>query len=320
MRKNFVILVAALFVILSLVSCLGTRGEDDEGTYAFESDLSGIAEEDEEKTAENKAENDIDAEKNSLNQSKIEGADGNIDSKSGLKTDTSELSANTDKNNEDAAAGGEAYTSSSAFAKQPENEGNVSENDEYAVFDGALFIGDSRTEGLSLYSGIKNADFFCAKSLSIDKVTDGEKVTVFGTKMSIYELLESKNYKKVYISLGLNELGWTHIERYIEEYTELINAVKESQPDAVIFVQALLPVSKEKSDKGGTVNNAQIYWYNTNLAKMAEDTGTLYINADTPLIDENGCLLPDAATDGVHLKSEYCKIWARRLAELSSPE
>lgn len=76
----------------------------------------------EEKTAENKAENDIDAEKNSLNQSKIEGADGNIDSKSGLKTDTSELSANTDKNNEDAAAGGEAYTSSSAFAKQPENE------------------------------------------------------------------------------------------------------------------------------------------------------------------------------------------------------
>ncbi|MCI8631804.1 MAG: hypothetical protein HFG67_05935 [Firmicutes bacterium] len=237
---------------------------------------------------------------------------------SGIGADKIQKTENNDVNTEANAGAYELKAAGDAAADRSENTNEVHNSEQYKVFDGALFIGDSRTEGLSLYSGIKNADFFCAKSLSIDKVTDGNKVTVGGSKMSVYELLDSKQYSKVYISLGLNELGWTHIEKYIDEYKTLIEAVHGSQPDAVIVVQALLPVTKEKSDKGGTVNNAQIYWYNTNLAQMASDMGVTYINADEPLIDAEGALLSDSTTDGVHLKSEYCKIWAAELAELSA--
>lgn len=187
----------------------------------------------------------------------------------------------------------------------------------YQIFDNALFIGDSRTEGLSLYSGITNADFFCAKSLTIDRIVNGEAVKVGGNKISIYELLEGKEYTSVYISLGLNELGWVHIEDFVNAYKTLIGAVRESQPDAVVYVQSLIPVTEEKSAKGGIVTNEQIYWYNTHIVEIAEETGVNYLNADAPLINENGALLPDATTDGVHFKSDYCRIWAEKIAELS---
>ena len=198
----------------------------------------------------------------------------------------------------------------------PDNKTD-SAGDAYTVFQDALFIGDSRTEGLSLYSGITNADFFCAKSLSIDRILDGAKVGSGKNKRTIYEQLARKTYSKVYISLGLNELGWTYIDRFTDDYETLIHEIQKNQPNAVIYVQALIPVTAEKSERDTVENNNQIYWYNTHLVTVAENTGAVYLNADKPLIGEDGALLPDATTDGVHFKSHYCKLWAARIAELS---
>lgn len=187
----------------------------------------------------------------------------------------------------------------------------------YKVFDGALFIGDSRTEGLQLYSGIKNADFFCAKGMTIDKINDGEKVYFSGgSEVSIYDVLDSGSYKKVFIGLGMNELGMKYIEDYVEEYDSLIATVKEKQPNAEIYVQALLPVTQEKSDNHDYINNAQIYWYNTHIVEIAENNEVTYINADAPLVNESGALCDKATTDGVHMNREYCRKWADELARL----
>ncbi len=187
----------------------------------------------------------------------------------------------------------------------------------YEVFDDSLFIGDSRTEGFKLYSGVDNATFFCAKAMTVDRIVDGEKVKVHGSEQSIYDVLASDNFKKVYIGLGMNELGWVHIETFLSEYKALIGAVKAAQPDATVYVQALLPVTAEKSAKDATNNNAQIYWYNTNLVQFAKDNGVTYINASAPLVDDTFALKADATTDGVHLNSTYCRIWATYLAEIS---
>lgn len=187
----------------------------------------------------------------------------------------------------------------------------------YTVFRDSLFIGDSRTEGFKLYSGVNNATFFCAKSMTVDRIVSGEKVKVQGVEQSIYEVLADNRFEKIYIGLGLNELGWVHIESFLAEYEALISAVKTAQPEAVIYVQALLPVTSEKSAKDKTNNNEQIYWYNINLVKLAQTTDTVYVNASEPLVGEDGALKPDATTDGVHLNSYYCKIWARHLAQIS---
>ncbi|MBE6020511.1 MAG: hypothetical protein E7228_02035 [Clostridiales bacterium] len=189
--------------------------------------------------------------------------------------------------------------------------------DMQTVFDGALFIGDSRTEGLKMFSGIENADFFCAKSMTIDKVVDGKTVDFNGHQMSVYNVLASKDYSKIYICLGINELGWVDIGDFLSEYTELIDEIKSLQEEAEIYVELIFPVTKTKSDSDKVVNNSQIYWYNVNLIEMAEANGVKYLNPDVPLLDENGALNPDATTDGVHINSEYCKKWAEYLAQIT---
>lgn len=187
----------------------------------------------------------------------------------------------------------------------------------YRTYDGALFIGDSRTEGFRLYSGVQGATFYCAKSLSALKVARGAAIPFDGREMTLEDVLASKKYDKIYISLGLNEMGRPNIEGYVDDYTKIINIIKQKQPDARIFVQALLPVSAARSAKGGIVTNEQIYNYNTSLVKIAEDTGVKYVNPDGPLVDETGALKPEASTDGIHLSAEYCKIWAQYLAQIS---
>ncbi|MDO4482666.1 MAG: GDSL-type esterase/lipase family protein [Bacillota bacterium] len=203
-----------------------------------------------------------------------------------------------------------------------ENDGTNAQVDNtekgvYGVFEGALFIGDSRTEGLKLYSGIDNADFFCAKSMTIDKVVDGKKVNVDGQNLSVYDMLSSKQYSKVYICLGINELGWVSIDKFLTEYEELISKIKSAQPGADIYVELLFPVGENRSNSDKTVNNAQIYWYNTNLVELAERNNVKYLNPDKPLINENGALKEEATSDGVHINREYCRIWAEYLAQIT---
>ena len=189
--------------------------------------------------------------------------------------------------------------------------------DPYKTFEGALFIGDSRTEGLKIYAGIENAQFFCAKSMTIDKVVDGATVNVDGTNCSVYDILSANQYTKVYICLGINELGWVSIEKFLEEYKTLIGKIKETQPKAHIYIELLFPVTTARSDSDKVNNNSQIYWYNTNLIKLAEETGVKYLNPDKPLIDEKGGLKEEATSDGIHVKREYCIKWAEYLAEIT---
>lgn len=187
----------------------------------------------------------------------------------------------------------------------------------YGSYENALFIGDSRTEGFRLYSGVDNATFYCAKSLSALKVARGGSITVNGTEMNLEQVLSGKKFSKIYISLGLNEMGRPNIDGYIADYTKIIENIKAKQPGARIFVQALIPVSEKRSAQGGVVNNEQIYWYNVNLMKIAEQTGVKYVNPDMPLVDGTGALKPEASTDGIHLTAKYCKVWAQYLAQIS---
>ena len=87
------------------------------------------------------------------------------------------------------------------------NSGFAQENAAY--FDDAVFIGDSRTEGLMLYGGMpEGTTFYASKGLNVNtagttKIQDG------GESITIMEGLRRHAFKKVYVMLGVNELGWT---------------------------------------------------------------------------------------------------------------
>lgn len=179
-----------------------------------------------------------------------------------------------------------------------------------AFFDTALLIGDSRTEGLMLYTGLSNLDAYCSKGLNIEKVmTDPVVELDDGTMVTVLDALNYRHYDNIYISFGLNELGWAYDFLFIEAYQTFIDALKEVEPDATIYVENILPVSKALSDEDEIYNNPKIELYNGMLKEMCQQyEDVIYLDVASS-VAVGGVLPADASTDGRHCNRDYCEKW-----------
>ena len=172
----------------------------------------------------------------------------------------------------------------------------------------ALFIGDSRTVGLMEYAGIDGADYFCTVGMSVYNIHEKPVSVPNVGKVTLTELLNSKKYGKIYIMLGINEVGYK-FSSTVEKYSELIEFVKGKQSDAVIFIQANLHVTKSRSDSDKVVNNTAINVLNAELAKLADGKSKFYLDANILFDDKTGALSSDKSEDSTHLYAKYYKEW-----------
>ena len=92
----------------------------------------------------------------------------------------------------------------------------------------AVFIGDSRTQGLQINAGLTSPDFFAGRGLNV-KNARTEKVVknAAGKAVTVVDALKDKQYKKVYICFGINELGWPYTNIFADEYQKTIDAIKK---------------------------------------------------------------------------------------------
>lgn len=180
-------------------------------------------------------------------------------------------------------------------------------------FNDTAFIGDSRTEGLMLYTGLENAAFYTSKGLTVEQFFSKAVIKKGEDKVTIPAAMEGTSYKKVYIMLGLNELGWSYESVYVEKYGQLIDKVKELAPEATIYIQSVLPVTKEKSDSDAIFNNPKVNHYNELLQKLAADKGVRYLAVNESVGLDDGALPAEATTDGIHLNKSYCLKWLNYL-------
>ena len=178
-----------------------------------------------------------------------------------------------------------------------------------SYFDDAVFIGNSRTEGFKLYSGLSNAQFYTAIGLMVDTIFTKPYATINGEKTTIMEALKTTDFSKVYIMLGMNELGWVYGSVYQEYYGRIIDGIREINPDAVIYIQSILPVSAEKSAGDDIYNNPRIDEFNGLLQELAEEKEVYYVNVAEAVAGEDGSLPEGASFDGVHLTPDYCAKW-----------
>lgn len=202
---------------------------------------------------------------------------------------------------------GETVTTVGAAVPQSDPVG-----DEY--FSDAVFIGDSRTEGFMIYSGI-NATYYTVKGLAVDNIYTKDAVDTANGRVTVLEALEQQTFGKVYIMLGVNELGWVYSEVFQQKYGELIDAIRARQPNAIIYVQSILPVSTEKEQKDPVYNNAKIQEYNGLIAQMCQQKGVYYVNVWEALAGEDGALPPEDSVDGVHVNQASCALWRDYLKE-----
>lgn len=173
----------------------------------------------------------------------------------------------------------------------------------------ALFIGDSRTVGLMDFAGIEGADFFCAEGMNVFKVCiDRISVPNVG-KVTLSELLQNKSYGKIYIMLGINELGYDH-KAVTDKYKSIVDGIAAAQPEAKIFIMANLHVSAKRSESDKYFNNPAINELNSTLAGFADGKSVFYMDANPVFDDPGGNLASDNTPDGTHLNVGLYPQWA----------
>lgn len=115
-----------------------------------------------------------------------------------------------------------------------------------SYFDDAVFIGDSRTVGMYEYGGLEETStFYASTGLTIYKMFDSKIVAVAGQKkkITVEEALSEKQFAKIYLMIGINEMGTGTVESFMKAYGEAVQHLQQLQPDAVIYLQAIMKVT-----------------------------------------------------------------------------
>lgn len=193
-------------------------------------------------------------------------------------------------------------------AEEPEEKPLEFQTVGYDYFDDALFIGDSRTVGIMEYGGLENAAFFADSGMSIYGLAL-KKISVPDMgKVTFDEILEAKQYGKIYLMLGMNELGY-RFDTTKERYQETVEKIRAVQADAVIYLCANMHVTQEQSEKDEIYNNENVNKINEVIASLADGENIFYLDVNELFDDETGSLDTEYTSDAFHVLGIYYVDW-----------
>ena len=197
-----------------------------------------------------------------------------------------------------------------------------------AYFDDALLIGDSLTDILSGYvrkqrqtneSYLGAAKVLGTTSMSV-KIASTNKASSNGISfryrghaVSITECINACEAKKVFIMLGVNDIGTRSWDTVQEYYATLIDVIRENCPDTEIVMQGVLPVTsrytnehKLKIDRWNSFNEI--------LSGICAEHGAVFLDFSKQFMDEKGYLDKKLSSDNLfHLNETGEAIWIRAL-------
>lgn len=219
----------------------------------------------------------------------------------------------------DPAVPGEMGEGEAPTEPEPEPEpeiviGRVEED----YFTDALFLGDSRTVGLSQYGSLGQiATFYASTGMTIYKLMGADIVELPENqgKITVEEALQHQSFNKIYIMMGINEVGSGTAESFAKAYGEVIMRLQELQPEAIIYIEGIINVTTERSAKGDYINNEAIGARNEALSQLADGEKVFYLDVNQAICDEDGGLMKEYTSDGVHLKAKYITLWEEYLKD-----
>ncbi len=187
-----------------------------------------------------------------------------------------------------------------------------------------LFIGNSLVVGMQKIAAI-DTTYYANIGMSVKQFFEKPMfVSPDGTKnrdgspkivTTAEAVVRENDFRRVYLMFGVNELGWPGSSAFIDYYDRLIDLILNVRPDAVIYVQGLLPMNEAvyAATNGASseyFTNARIAQYNEKLMALAARKQVVYLNPGEVIADEGGVLPADATTDGIHLNANYIRRWA----------
>lgn len=167
-------------------------------------------------------------------------------------------------------------------------------------FQDAAFLGDSRTEGLLSYTSIRPAGSFAYRGLNAQSIQTKAFVKSHGGKVTALEALRAGHFSKVYLMLGVNELGWWSENQFSRQYGQLVDLVRAAQPDAQIYLQTLIPVTAAKSAEG-VFTNLRLQAFNRIIRTLGLEKEVYVVDVWSAFANAQGALPARQSSDGIHL-------------------
>lgn len=222
----------------------------------------------------------------------------------------------------------ETYEGHKARSAYYSNPGKIALTTDYpsyqkvsqSYYDDACFIGDSRIGGLHDYSSLTNATYYFKEGINVyDLMKD--KIAKVGKKtMSIPDALASKQFKKIYIMVGINELGQGTTKDYAKAYKKCLDTIRQLQPNAIIYIMGVMHVTTSYSDGDDVFNNDNINDKNVAVSQFANGVDTFYLDMNPVVDDGKGGVKKKYTWDGIHLQAQYYSLWVDFLNEHGLPD
>lgn len=189
--------------------------------------------------------------------------------------------------------------------------GWMSVDDRY--FYDALFIGDSRTDGICLYSTPGECRHFSNQSMTIFDILTTDKISAYGYD-NLVDYLKATHFGKIYIMLGINECG-SSTSSFAEQYRDVVNEIRRYQPDALIYIQSILYVTQKHERDYPVFASDNIKEKNNAIRALANDKDIFYLEVNDCMNDGTDHLPAEYSYDGAHLKGEYYDLWHNYLLD-----
>lgn len=192
-------------------------------------------------------------------------------------------------------------------------------------FDGAVFVGDSVSLKLRNYVRkarkdaprlLGDAQFITigsfAARLALQQVgPDSYHPSINGVKLSVEDALAELGARKLYIMLGMNDVGISGTDGAVDDMMELLARIRARLPELEIYVQSVTPRLS-----GGPPRTQQLFEYdlalNDALCALG-DAHMHFVDVAYVMRDESGKLPRAYCSDpndlALHLTDSACEAW-----------
>ena len=196
----------------------------------------------------------------------------------------------------------------------------VMETDPVAIsyFDDAMFLGDSLADGFKVYTrtgslALKDSGAVYLTQKSTTPRTflqPGIHVDAGRGPVDVWATIQQLQPKKMYITLGTNALMSMDADTFIDGYYQLIDKIRQTSPDTMIYVTTVTPVTAWKGQQESRMSFERILSFNQRITKMCVEKDVALINLYDVLKSSSGYLREEiAAGDGYHLTPTGYQEW-----------
>lgn len=192
-----------------------------------------------------------------------------------------------------------------------------------SYFSDALFIGHSIINGMSQShsSLIPSAGFFSYDGATASGILKAGELSYTGVvrqpngslavesfeKGSLDDALSCYSYSKVYIMLGINEIGGSS-KTFSNNVSSIVDKVRTKLNNPKIYIISVTPISREYKENGESFTRANILSFNNALMQLSLTKNVYYLDMFSSFCDANGYIQENLTADGVHLNSAGYRI------------